>query len=138
MINQDMINGTWTEFQGKVREEWGQLTENDVAECQGNVEQLIGLIQRKTGEARDNIEQTLQRLSEDGASFAAQAKSAVHQAAEQANARLHEGMDHAAESLRNGYRDAEKAVQDRPLESVAVAFGSGLIAGVIVGLIVRK
>ena len=56
-MNWDQIEGNWTQFKGKVREEWGELTDDELAEAQGNREQLVGLIQEKYGKARADAEQ---------------------------------------------------------------------------------
>ena len=55
MVNQQTLQGNWNELKGKLREKWGQLTNEDLQVAQGNVDQLIGLIQRKTGEARSGM-----------------------------------------------------------------------------------
>ena len=46
-MNWDQIKGNWTQFKGKVREKWGDLTDDDVARIEGNQEQLIGRIQER-------------------------------------------------------------------------------------------
>ena len=56
-MNWDQIEGNWTQMKGKVREQWGELTDDEVAEAEGNREQLIGLIQKKYGKARAEAEQ---------------------------------------------------------------------------------
>ncbi|MHA6325078.1 CsbD family protein [Roseivivax sp. CAU 1753] len=55
-MNTDELKGRWTEFKGKVREEWGDLTDDEVAETQGEREQLIGKIQAKYGKTREQAE----------------------------------------------------------------------------------
>lgn len=56
-MNWDQIEGNWTQFKGKAREHWGELTDDEVAKAEGNREQLIGLIQEKYGKARAEAEQ---------------------------------------------------------------------------------
>ena len=56
-MNWDQIEGNWTQFKGKAREQWGELTDDEVAQAEGNREQLIGIIQKKYGKARDVAEQ---------------------------------------------------------------------------------
>ena len=60
MVNQQTLQGNWNEIKGKLRNKWGQLTNDDLQSVHGNVDQLIGLIQRKTGEARNSVEQFLE------------------------------------------------------------------------------
>ena len=52
MVNEQVLSGKWNEISGKIREKWGQLTDDDMQTFHGNATQLVGLIQRKTGEAR--------------------------------------------------------------------------------------
>jgi uncharacterized protein YjbJ (UPF0337 family) len=42
--------------QGKVREKWGKLTDDDLELIAGKRDQLVGVLQRKYGEGRDEIE----------------------------------------------------------------------------------
>jgi uncharacterized protein YjbJ (UPF0337 family) len=38
----DMIEGNWKQFVGKVKEQWGKLTDDDLAQVNGKREQLEG------------------------------------------------------------------------------------------------
>ncbi|WP_238364303.1 CsbD family protein [Mesobacterium pallidum] len=55
-MNWDQIQGKWTELKGKARSEWGELTDDDLAEARGDREQLIGKIQQRYGKARAEAE----------------------------------------------------------------------------------
>ena len=44
------IEGNWKQLRGKVREKWGQLTDDDLQIQGGNIDQLVGKIQQKTGD----------------------------------------------------------------------------------------
>ena len=46
MVNQQTLQGNWNEIKGKLRNRWGQLTNDDLQQAQGNVDQLIGQLQR--------------------------------------------------------------------------------------------
>ena len=62
MISQQTLQGNWHEVKGLLRSKWGALTDDDVAVFNGNVEELMGTIQRKTGEARESVEQFFEQL----------------------------------------------------------------------------
>lgn len=49
----DRIEGNWKQFTGKVKETWGQLTDDEIAEINGDREQLEGRIQARYGYAKD-------------------------------------------------------------------------------------
>jgi uncharacterized protein YjbJ (UPF0337 family) len=55
-MNEDTLKGQWTQLKGKVREQWGKLTDDDVDQIQGRSEQLIGKIQQRYGVARDEAQ----------------------------------------------------------------------------------
>jgi ElaB/YqjD/DUF883 family membrane-anchored ribosome-binding protein len=96
------------------------------------------VIQRKTGESRQQIEDFLDEIVAGGASTFEQASETAREYARQASDRFHETYEQASESVRAGYDEAAEMVRRRPAESLAVAFGAGLIAGVIVGLTMRS
>lgn len=43
------IEGNWNQFSGKVKEEWGKLTDDDLTQIRGNRQQLEGRIQEHYG-----------------------------------------------------------------------------------------
>lgn len=51
--------GTWQELKGRARSTWGQLTDDDVAVEQGDYDQLVGRIKRRTGETEEVIVERL-------------------------------------------------------------------------------
>ena len=52
-MNEDILKGQWTQLKGRVREQWGKLTDDDLDRIQGKSEQLIGKIQERYGVARE-------------------------------------------------------------------------------------
>ncbi len=52
-MNCDMIEGNWKKMTGTVKEQWGKLTDDDIARINGNREQLEGVIQERYGVAKD-------------------------------------------------------------------------------------
>ena len=55
-MNWDQIKGKWTQFTGKAREQWGNLTDNDLERAAGNRDQLVGVIQERYGIAKAEAE----------------------------------------------------------------------------------
>ena len=51
--------GTWQELQGRARSTWGQLTDDDLAVQEGDYDQLVGRIKRRTGETAEVIAERL-------------------------------------------------------------------------------
>ena len=134
MINAQELQGQWNRIRGQVKEKWGQLTDDDLQIQGGNVDQLIGRIQQKTGEGREAIETFLGDLA---ARTSGLAESAREYAA-QAGSRLREGYERMSDAAGRRYEMAEDMVRHNPAQSVAAAFGFGLVLGVVVGLALRS
>ncbi len=58
----EMWEGRWSQIKGKVKERWGMLTDDDIAQSQGNLDQLIGKIQEKYGGTKEEIRRQLESL----------------------------------------------------------------------------
>ena len=54
-MNWDRVQGNWKQFSGKVKEKWGQLTDDDLTQINGNREQLEGKLQARYGYAKDQV-----------------------------------------------------------------------------------
>jgi uncharacterized protein YjbJ (UPF0337 family) len=130
--------GHWDSLKGKIKEHWGQITDDELAEVEGQYDQLVGLIQQKTGEARQQIKNAIDEIAEEYGGAFADAKEVAREYAQHANEAVHETAEQLRQRAREGYEQAHEVVRRRPAESVAVAFGTGLLVGVIVGLIVRS
>ncbi len=137
-INQQVIEGQWNQIKGKVRNHWGQLSEDELEQARGNVDQLVGLIQEKTGEAREAVESYIEQASGNGASIVSRASEGVREGAEHAAEAAYQAMGRASDAVRAGYVQTEQMIRRRPLESLSVCFGVGLITGLVVGLMVRS
>jgi uncharacterized protein YjbJ (UPF0337 family) len=52
-MNWDTVKGDWKQFSGKVKAQWGKLTDDELTQINGNREQLEGKIQARYGYAKD-------------------------------------------------------------------------------------
>jgi uncharacterized protein YjbJ (UPF0337 family) len=55
-MNWDTIKGQWMQVKGKVKEKWGKLTDNDLDVVAGKKDQLVGMLQKRYGYAKDKAE----------------------------------------------------------------------------------
>jgi uncharacterized protein YjbJ (UPF0337 family) len=58
-MNWDRIEGNWMQFKGKVRAQWGKLTDDDLEFVKGKRTELAGRIQERYGLARDQAEREI-------------------------------------------------------------------------------
>lgn len=63
-MNWDTIAGQWKQAKGKVREQWGKLTDDDLDVVAGKRDQLIGRIQERYGITRDEAERQVREFSD--------------------------------------------------------------------------
>ena len=61
-MNWDTVKGEWKQFRGKVKEQWGKLTDDDLDRIEGKRDQLLGAVQKQYGIARDEAEKQLSRF----------------------------------------------------------------------------
>jgi uncharacterized protein YjbJ (UPF0337 family) len=52
-MNNDRIKGNWKQLAGKIKAQWGDLTDDDLTVAEGNQEYLVGKLQERDGIARD-------------------------------------------------------------------------------------
>ena len=62
-MNKDVLQGNWKQLRGRIREMWGNLTDDDLDRVNGSTEVLIGVLQEKYGYARDRAESEVNRLT---------------------------------------------------------------------------
>jgi uncharacterized protein YjbJ (UPF0337 family) len=58
-MNWDRIEGNWKQVVGKVKAQWGKLTDDDLDVVAGRREQLAGRIQERYGIAKDEVEKQI-------------------------------------------------------------------------------
>lgn len=64
-MNQDIVEGKWTQLKGRVKEQWGKLTDDDIDQVNGKAEQLVGKLQERYGYARDEAQRQVDELFGD-------------------------------------------------------------------------
>ena len=47
MSTQEKMMGNWNQLKGKVKQKWGQLTDDELSEVEGNIDQLSGWYSRR-------------------------------------------------------------------------------------------
>ena len=63
-MNEDRIGGNWKQFKGKVKEKWGDLTDDDMTVVEGKRDQLVGKIQERYGYEKDRAEKEVKEWEE--------------------------------------------------------------------------
>ena len=132
------IKGQWDQIKGQVRERWGQITDNDFTRVQGNTDQLIGIIEQKTGTARREIEQFLDGAMKHGESIVTNTAETVRDYANRATEAVKDQYGRVNKQLESGFEEAQEAIRTRPGMSVGMAFGVGVVAGALACILLRS
>ena len=54
--------GKWTQLKGKVKEEWNELTDDELEAAEGRAEVLVGKIQERYGITKEAAERRIDEL----------------------------------------------------------------------------
>jgi uncharacterized protein YjbJ (UPF0337 family) len=55
-MNRDITKGNFTQLKGKIKEQWGKLTDDEIDELEGKAEILAGKLQERYGWDREEAE----------------------------------------------------------------------------------
>lgn len=145
MTTQEMIRGNWNTIVGAIKQKFGEISNDDLSKVQGNIDQLVGLLQRKAGQTRQQVEQFLDQCCSESTGFVSSAANVAGQAATQASKMVADaaaevgqyatdGYKYVANQAGTGYDYARTVVERRPMESVVLVAGASMLAGLLVGL----
>ena len=58
-MNWDVFKGNWKQMTGAIKSQWGELTDDEIDQLDGERERLAGLIQERYGMAKDQAEEEI-------------------------------------------------------------------------------
>lgn len=58
----DKLKGNWNQIKGKIKQEYGEVTDNDLTYVEGKEDEMLGRIQKKTGKSKEEIKKFIDRL----------------------------------------------------------------------------
>ncbi len=59
------LKGDWNIIKGKLKQKWAQLTDDDLQYEEGKDQELVGRIQKRTGEAKEAVERAIEDATYD-------------------------------------------------------------------------
>lgn len=71
-MNWDIVEGNWKQFKGKVKAQWGNLTDDQLNVIAGKRDQLLGKIQESYGITKDEAEKQIKGFEQRNREFAEQ------------------------------------------------------------------
>ena len=134
---------SWDDVRARLQQRWGQIDSGDF-EQSGTWDEVLGQIQAKTGEARATIEQYASQLLNDAKVKSTDWQIYARDLVDRAKVRMQDTTggtleaarhqrDVAGQAIADQLHSAEQAVRQRPMTSLAYAFGLGALIGVMLG-----
>lgn len=56
------IKGTWNEVKGKLKQKYGQLTDNDLTFAEGKEDEMLGRLQQRLGKSKEDLRKEIESL----------------------------------------------------------------------------
>jgi uncharacterized protein YjbJ (UPF0337 family) len=61
-MNWDRVEGKWDQFKASLRQQWGNLTDDDLEQAKGQRDRLVGRVQERYGETKETISKKIDEL----------------------------------------------------------------------------
>lgn len=58
-MNKEIFKGHWNEMKGKIEQQWGKFTNDEVQHLQGNYDEFLGAMQKKYGYEKEEAEKQI-------------------------------------------------------------------------------
>ena len=62
-MNKDQLEGKWKQLKGSLKEQWGKLTDDDIAQIDGKKDRLIGKLQERYGYTKEQAENAIRNIA---------------------------------------------------------------------------
>jgi uncharacterized protein YjbJ (UPF0337 family) len=59
-MNKLQFKGSWNELKGKLKQQYGNLTDDDLAFSEGKEDELLGPLQKKLGKSKEEVRQMIE------------------------------------------------------------------------------
>ncbi len=138
MATEQKLKGDWNQVAGKVKEKYGEFTDDELTRVKGSAQHLIGMIQERTGQAREQVEAFVHTLYENAGCQLNNAYEATSECVQSTGQAIQQGYEQVVDSAQAGYNYSTKVIAKRPTESVLVALGVGLITGLAIGMSIAE
>ena len=56
------LKGNWNELKGKLKQKYGQLSDDDLAFSEGKADELLGRLQQRLGKSKEDLRREIENL----------------------------------------------------------------------------
>jgi uncharacterized protein YjbJ (UPF0337 family) len=123
-MNEDVFSGKWREMRGTLRSWWGRLSDDDLERIGGEKDKLIGAVQEKYGQTREQAEREVERRFSEYGGTGGGIGSNLRARVDDLGASVSNKASEAAEAVASRVQSARSYLKDRDFDEL-----TGDIAG---------
>lgn len=64
-MENSILKGNWNIIKGKIKQQWGKLTDDDFAKIEGNRDEIFGILQKQYGLAKEDVKKELDKFNHE-------------------------------------------------------------------------
>jgi uncharacterized protein YjbJ (UPF0337 family) len=129
-MNQDILQGKLRAMQGQIKENWGQLTSDDMLRIDGKYDELVGTLQERYGYTRERATAEINAFLESTQAWSNDASERVQEAWETGKAKAAQYQQELVQKLPE---QPVQVVKEHPWLLLLTI----LLVGVIIGIMLR-
>lgn len=61
-MNELQVKGNWNEVKGKLKQKYGDLTDDDLTYAEGKSDEFLGRLQKKTGKSKEELKKEIEKM----------------------------------------------------------------------------
>lgn len=61
-MNESQFKGKWNQLKGEAKKRWGQLTDDDLTEVEGDYNKFVGKVQERHGDSKEQVKDWVDKL----------------------------------------------------------------------------
>lgn len=128
------IKGGAKQFAGKVKEQWSDVTDNDLKRYEGKLEDLAGFIETKYGQSKDKVKEKLEGFMNSTDDKISHLQESLSELASKGQEKLAEGKDYIKENASELCDSVSGYVEQKPFKSLLIA----ALAGAALAMLVQR
>jgi uncharacterized protein YjbJ (UPF0337 family) len=136
-MNQDILQGKLRALQGRIKDQWGKLTSDDILRIDGKYDELVGTVQERYGITREKARAEVDAFIENAESWGQEVNERVQEALAQAQETWESSRAKAAQYQ----QDFVQKLPEQPVQVVKehpwLLLLTILLVGVIIGILLR-
>lgn len=117
-MNEDVFSGKWREMRGTLRSWWGRLSDDDLERIGGEKDKLIGAVQEKYGQTREQAEREVERRFSEYGNTGGGIGSNLRSRVDELGASVSNRASEAAGAVASGVESARSYFQDRDFDEL--------------------